>query len=163
MYFGRGKNKIQGRLTEVDMYNDYQRKIDTDGPYDISKDLYKKILALYYKGLMDYMLLEGGIVKLSNRLGYMAITKKKLHLGNKKYNSYLNVDWKETLKHGKVISHLNEHTRGFKYLFTWSKQTATTNNRAYYRFVPTRTNKRKLAALLKSGDYDYAEKIIIKQ
>lgn len=145
------------------MYNDYQRKIDSGSPYDIPKALYRQILAKYYKGLMDYMLLEGGIVKLGHRLGYMTITKKKLLFANKKYNSFLNVDWQETLKHGKVISHLNEHTNGFKYLFTWSKQTATTSNRMYYRFVPTRANKRKLAALLKSGDYDYAEKIIIKQ
>jgi hypothetical protein len=151
-YFGRTKNKIQNCYNLKDMYEDYVKEVDEDSPYHITYQQYCGICENFYKGVMDKILNQAAEFKMPYNLGRIYVDKKKVRIGNKKK---LGIDWDLTNKHGKVIYHLNEHSRGYKYGFMWEKKTYRTKNKNFYRFIPTRTNKRRLAKLIKSGNYDY--------
>lgn len=152
MFFSRGPNKIQEPYTFADMYDSYIESVDEDSPYHISYQEYRKICEKFYKRMMASILEKGSQFKMPYNLGKIYIDKRKVKTHNKKK---LSIDWALTNEHGKVIYHLNEHSRGYKYIFQWEKKTYKTKNKNFYRFVPSRFNKRKLAKLIKSGDYDY--------
>jgi len=154
MFFGRGKNKIQDPYTYIDTYKVYVEDIDKESPYYISYEEYRDICRRFYKAVMKEIMDRGYTFKMPFNLGTIHIDKKKIRIDNKRK---LAIDWELTNKHGKVIYHLNEHSRGFRYIFHWGRWTHTLKNKNFYRFVPSRANKRKLAKMIKSGDYDYFE------
>ena len=92
--------------------------------------------------------------KMPYRLGTLRIKKKKMNYSKK---NKLKINWLETNKHKKVIYHLNDHTDGFNYRWFWSKINAVIKNKSVYSFQATRTNKRRLAGLLKNKKVDYFE------
>lgn len=47
------------------------------------------------------------------------------------------IDFHLTKKHGKVIRHLNIHTNGYYFMFSWDKSYSRFRNRAYYTFSAT--------------------------
>lgn len=156
MYHGRGKNKIQDPYTMPDMYADYLTKIDKNGPYHVSYSVYKDIVSLYNKRIAE-RLLEGYRVTLPYKMGDIQIIKKQMYYKTQR-NKRLGIDWVNTVKQGKLIHHLNEHTDGYKYLFFWDRlNKATIKNIRSYRLVPTRTLKRTLASLIKTDKKDYFE------
>ena len=67
----------------------------------------------------------------------------------------LKIDWAASKKLGKRIYHLNDHTGGYKYRFYWTK--GIIKNITAYSFIPTRTNTRTLAGILKdkNRELDY--------
>lgn len=155
MFFSRGPNKIQNLYTYKDSYEEYVKGVDENSPYNISYDEYVIICRKFYKAVMNEILEKGYVFKLPYNMGKIFVDKKKMKITETKKG--LGIDWEMTNKCGKVIYHLNEHSRGFKYMFTWQKFTHSMKNKNFYRFVPSRTNKRKLAKLIKSGNYDYFE------
>ena len=152
MFFSRGPNKIQNSYTLKDMYTNYIEGVDEDSPYFVPYSEYRAICEHFYKDMMIHILEKAGEFKMPYNLGKIYVDKKKVPVGNKKK---LAIDWALTNEHGKIIYHLNEHSRGYKYIFCWEKKTFKTKNKSFYRFVPSRWNKRRLAQLVKSGDYDY--------
>jgi hypothetical protein len=155
MFFSRGKNKIQDPYTIPDMYKEYIGRVDSETPYDVSYSVYKEITTRYFKKVANH-LFEGGNFKIPYQLGILQIIKKKIYVSSQvKYAS--SIDWQKTVKYGKKIIHLNEHSNGYKYLFMWDKAGAKRVNISKYRFVPTRQLKRYLAQLIKSGKKDYIE------
>lgn len=154
MFYSRGKNKIQNPYCEVEMYKDYIKDKDEESPYYISKQEYKDICASFYKVRMELLREQGGVFKMPYRIGELEIVKKKIDITNKKT---LPLDWPETQKLGKHVYLLNEHSRGFRYSFHWNKKAFALKNKYLYRLVITRTNTRKLAKMIKSGEYDYFE------
>lgn len=154
-FFSRGPNKEQNPYTLKDMYSSYIENIPEDNPYFVSYKQYRSITEEFYKAMMVNILEHSGEFKMPYNIGKVYINKKRVPV---EYKKRLTVDWAMTNKHGKIIYHLNEHSRGYKYVFHWEKRTFTMKHKSMYRFVPTRTNKRKLAKLIKSGDYDYFEK-----
>lgn len=155
MYFSRGPNKIQNPYTIQDMYNEYVSGVDKGSPYEITYLVYKEITTCYFKKIVDH-LFNGGNFRIPHRLGTLQIIKKRVYASSQvKYAS--SIDWEQTIKYGKKVIHLNEHSNGYKYLFMWDKAGANRLNISKYRFVPTRQLKRYLAKLIKSGKKDYIE------
>lgn len=156
-YFSRNKNIIQDPYTLPDMYKDYLSKIDKNSPYNISYNLYKDIVCLYNKKIYN-MLLEGNKVKFPYKLGSLQVVKKRMNYGNQLKRG-LGIDWKKTVKYGKIIHHINEHSDGYKFLFFWDiKSQQTVKTAKQYRLKPTRTLKRELARLIIDNKKDYFER-----
>ncbi len=154
MFYSRGLNKIQNPYCEAEMWEDYIKDKEEDSPYYISKKDYRNMCYDFYKVRMTLLLEEGGIFKLPWKLGELEIVKKKINIGDPKS---LPIDWPETQKLKKHVYCLNEHSRGFRYSFHWNKTKMRIRNKYLYRLVLTRTNKRTLAKMIKSGEYDYFE------
>lgn len=156
MYYGRGPNKISNPYTMPDFYQDYLTRIDKGTSYEISYTLYKDIVSLYNKRLAKRVL-EGTPVLFPYRLGELQVVKKKMYYKTQK-NKRLGIDWKNTVKYGKVIHHINEHSDGYKYLFFWNrKHKGVIKNIKSYKLIPTRTLKRELAGKIIKDKKDYFE------
>lgn len=153
-FFGRGKNKIQAPLTFRDSYESLQKEVIKGSPYDISLSDYKDILFTANKEISNMIIDEGESLKIPN-LGVFDIVKYKMKLNRTKW---IPVDFQKSAELGQRIINLNEHTKGYKYTFRWSKIGVRTACISYYRFVPTRRNKRHLAYILKNNIRDYFEK-----
>ena len=153
-FFGRGKNKIKNPYNLSDIYEFYLNQVGNNSLYKVEKSEYVEIVGDYYKAIVEYVL-EGGRFKLPFKLGELYIIKRKVDFTTIKS---MTPDWALTNKVGKKVFHLNEHSGGFKYLFYWNKTYQILKNLYFYRLVLTRTNKRKLAKLIKECGYDYFEK-----
>jgi hypothetical protein len=153
MYFGRGLNKIQNPYTLKDMYDRYMEEVGDNPLYEVSYSEFVSICSDYYKDVIDSVF-EGETYKMPYGLGELKISKKKIVINKLRPT---NVDWKKSVECGKQVFHLNEHSSGFKYFFHWVKKKNIAVNKYIYRLVMTRENKRKLARLIKSGNYDYYE------
>lgn len=134
------------------MYDDYIKGVAEDSPYMVSYTQYRAICEAFYKQVMVELLEKTKAFKMPYNMGKLFVDKKKVPFANPKK---LAIDWAATNEHGKVIYHLNEHSRGYKYILVWEKAPFKLKNKSFYRFVPSRFNKRRLAQLVKSGDYDY--------
>lgn len=154
-FYGRGKNKVQNPLTLIDTYKAYISELKEDDYYYVDYKTYRKICSLFYKMIMDYILLKAGKFDMPYNLGSIRVLKKKTPVYDKRS---LTLDYNLTNIHNKPVYQLNEHTSGYKYMFYWDKTYGRLANKHIYRFILTRTNKRRLAKLIKSGDYDYFEK-----
>ena len=142
-------NKQASSCTLKQAYEGY------DDFYKVGYKKYRDICEDFNKMIIDEILLQAKEFKLPYRLGSLRILKKEMNYSVSK--NKLKIDWKETNKQGKVIYHLNDHTNGFNYRWLWSKKKAIIKNKTIYSFQATRTNKRRLAALLKNKQVDYFE------
>ena len=154
MFYGRSKNKVQNPYTLKDAYKDYIESVDEDSPYFISYELYSLIVEDYIQRIMSEVIDNAGIYKMPYRLGELQVIK--LLSSVNRFNRY-SIDYNLTNKYGKTIYHLNEHSHGYKYMFKWRKIDSVVINKYKYRFIPTRTNKRKLAYNIKNNIIDYFE------
>lgn len=156
MFFSRGKNKVKNPYTMPDMYEDYLSTISGNDVYTISYSVYKNIISDYMKLVSDLLLNESGKFRMPAGLGVLQIAKvKPMYLKDIQYQP--GIDWSETVKHGKVIRHFNDHSNGFKYKFMWHKTFFHVKYLKSYRFVATRENKRTLAYYIKNKVRDYFE------
>lgn len=155
MFFGRGKNKIQNPYVMKDFYNFYVNETEDNDLYETEYNDYVNIVNDFYKTMVDYVLLKSGKFILPFGLGDIFVIKRKVDLD---YIDHKALDWKTTNQTGKRVYHLNEHTGGYKYFYHWDKSRSRLNKLYLYRFQLTRTNKRRLAKLVKSGKHDYFEK-----
>lgn len=154
-FFGRGRNKIQKPYTLKHTHIFYIEDIGDNPLYEVGYSEYENIISDYIKRIMDYMFEKNGEFDMGFRLGKCSIVKKHKTISDK--GTYT-VDWKLTNKLGKQIIHLNEHSGGFRYGFYWNRKKSLVANIKWYKLIFTRTNKRRLAKLIKSGKYDYYEK-----
>lgn len=154
-YFGRGKNKITGSYTMVDFYKYYIKDISKDDPYYVTYSEYVEIISLYNKAVVDILYDQSLEYKIPHNLGKFRISKKKRN-NNHSLSYATQIDWANTVKYGKKIYHVNEHSDGYRYLFTWDKNGQLKNIKSY-KFVPCRANKRKLAYYIKNKINDYFE------
>jgi hypothetical protein len=142
-------NKPATSCTLVQAYKEYEDF------YGVGYKKYRAICESFNKEVIDKILIEAKEFKLPYRLGSLRILKKEMNFSSAK--NKLKIDWQETNKHKKVIYHLNDHTDGFNYRWFWSKIKAIVKNKTIYSFQATRTNKRRLAGLLKTKQVDYFE------
>ena len=155
MYFSRGPNRIQKPYTLKEVYYFYTNEVEGSKIYDVEYSEYVNIVTEFYKDVMDHILLKAGTFYMPFGLGDIHVIKTKLKLENIDHKQ---LDWKTTNEVGKRVYHLNEHSNGYKYLFQWDKVASRIKKLYLYRFQLTRDNKRRLAQLIKSGEYDYYEK-----
>ena len=152
MYYSRNKNKVQNPYTTIDFYNAYISDVDINSPYYVEYLEYSNIIKDYMKLLASEIIDNAGIVVY--RLGSLRVVKLNSSLSR---NRKFSMDYSLTQKYGKPIYHLNEHSGGYKYMFKWDKLNSIVKNKSLYRFIPTRTNKRKLAFNIKNSIIDYFE------
>ena len=155
-FYGRGPNKIQNPYTLREMYKDYISKVEEGTPYYVSYATYVRITTAYFKKVAEVILEESDKFKLISGLGIFQIIKKRIKAINQTKRFHC-IDWYNSVKYGKKVVHLNEHSGGFKYLFYWNRKGTTTKNALKYRFIPTRTIKRTLAKYIKDKVKDYFE------
>lgn len=148
----RSKNEVQNPYTEADYFKEYKKDIIPNSSYDMDITTFRKILQLYFNRVEDYILLEAGTFKLPFRLGEIKVIKS-IPITVK----YKILDFKATKEQGKNVYQLNEHSDGYLYKFFWFKKYCNIKNKRYYRFLMARRIKRRLAKLIKSGDYDFLE------
>jgi hypothetical protein len=110
----------------------------------VDKKLFRTICDEFNKLLIDEILINSEEIRLPYRLGVVRIKKSKMKYDDK---NKLKIDWAASKKLGKRIYHLNDHTGGYKYRFYWTK--GIVKNITAYSFIPTRTNTRRLASILK--------------
>jgi len=155
MYFSRGKNKVQKPYTYKDIYKEYIKDKKKDSPYYVEYSCFVNLCNYFYKKVVHNLLYENKPFVIPFSLGTLSVRKSKPKLSN---INTLTIDFKNTVKYDKKIYHLNEHSRGYKYAFSWKKIDNRFKNKYFYRLIMTRDNKRELASLIKSGKYDYFER-----
>lgn len=138
--------------TITSFYQYYYDNIDKDTVYDIGYTKYRQLLTDYFKYIRDEVLERSKEFKLPCRLGTICIVKHK----PKQYNGQsLRIDYKASKDLGKMVFHLNEHSDGYKFRIYWNKTQSTAVNKTKYQLVMTRSNKRRLAQIIKNKEHDY--------
>jgi len=145
------KTCSQQQLNSCTLKNAYK---DYDDFYKVGYKKYRAICEDFNKRIIDKILLKAFEFKMPYRLGSLRIRKKLMNYSKK---NKLKIDWQATNQQKKVMYHLNDHTNGFNYRWFWSKINAVIKNKSVYSFQATRTNKRRLAALLKNNEVDFFE------
>ncbi len=107
--------------------------------------LFENVCDEFFKGLSEEIM-KGYTYKLPMRLGYIGLRKTKAKAP----------DWGKSADLDKRIIHKNFHTDGYVYKWFWYHRgtEAIFINNAIYTFIPTRTNKRTLGAILKTTFVD---------
>lgn len=164
-----GEKKYNSDFSTLDYYSYFRKNfkglkfkskyIEGSSSSSIDVKLYRAVLSDYFKEVIKY-LYENNRYTIPCNLGwiYIAKTKSKIH---KKYSPgiALPVDWKESKRLGKKVYLLNEDREGFVYKFYWKKGRRHFGLR-WYRFIPSRANKRNLAKILKQNkEVDFFERI----
>jgi hypothetical protein len=170
----RGKGKVEVHYGRADMYKYYTEEIKGKPEmYQVSYSDYTKVLNKFNKDISKAIMEDAYEYILPKRLGTIRIKKYKPKLkldeeGNLK-TKYLPVNWKatndlwasnpEAKASKKRVYHLNNHSDGYRYIWYYSTYRSNLPNKSLYRFIPTRTNKRELSALIKDSNFkgDYYE------
>lgn len=173
--FKRGKAKIPKDYITEDIYEYYKSTAKDPVDYKTFQNF------LFTKGsnegiikkLTDRMLYKAYIW--STPLGDMFIKKYKPKIKFKPNGdldirkSHIRVDWANTLKLWKSdpeareekrkVYHLNKHSQGYLFKFTWQKRNKPFKNKSVYKFKPVRKLDRELTTIIKSNrpDIDFYE------
>ena len=122
----------------------------------------------YNKAISKEMLENAFEYILPFRLGIIRIKKYKAHykvdeetgkiIGNLSPNWKATKElWKDNEKaksEKKLVYHTNEHSDGYQYKWYFSNYRSNCINKSAYCFIPSRTNKRELASLIKDEEFD---------
>lgn len=139
--------------TGISFYHSYTEYVKDNPLYQVDYRTFRDIINDYFKYLRDELIENGKEIRLPCRMGTLAVVKHK----PKEYTGKsLRIDYGESKKQNKLIYHLNEHSGFFKYRVHWNKQNMLTPNKSKYQLVMTRSNKRRLAYILKNKIRDYA-------
>lgn len=121
--------------------------------------------------ITDEIAFSGKDFTMPFRVGTLGIRKQKIRVNVNPDGTidkrYLRPDWSATKKlwekdqaakeNKQLVFHLNKHFRGFNCKWFWDKSTCSIINQTAYSLVMSRTNKRKLAQAIFSGEVDYYE------
>lgn len=138
----RGKGNYTKDYGSNEIYKYYTKEVIKE--LQVDRKLFRKICDEFNKLLIDEILINSEEIRLPYRLGTLKVKKSKMKYDDK---NKLKIDWAASRKSKKKIYHLNDHTGGYKYRFYWSK--GIVKNISAYSFIPTRTNTRTLASILK--------------
>jgi hypothetical protein len=139
----------------------------------VEYSIFAKVLKEFYQELANLIIFKAFDFKMPFRLGRLRIRKYKPKLKSNEDGSLdmtrYRPDWaatkklwaanEEAKKQKKLVYHLNDHSNGYQHRFFWEKRTSNIPNHSAYCFLPSRKNKRTLAAELKNEDskVDYFE------
>ena len=141
----RGKGNYKKDYGSNEVYKHYTQEVIKE--LQVDRKLFRKICDEFNKLLIDEILISSEEIRFPYRLGTIKVKKSKMKYDDK---NKLKIDWAASRKLGKRIYHLNDHTGGYKYRFYWTK--GIVKNVTAYSFIPTRTNTRSLASILKDKD-----------
>tara|TARA_R110002012_G_scaffold263322_2_gene446046 strand:+ start:1338 stop:1844 length:507 start_codon:yes stop_codon:yes gene_type:complete len=160
----RGPRKVKVDYGRVPMYKAYLKDNKED---KTEYSVYSKVLNCFNKKISEKIMKESFEYIIPYRLGIIRIKKYKPSIkidkdGNLDYKG-LSPNWKatkelwekdeEAKKTKKIVFHINDHSDGFNYKWHFSNYRSNCENRSVYSFVPTRTNKRTLAELIKDEEF----------
>lgn len=170
------KGKIEVHAGIRDFYKYYRDKYKNSKHELVEYKIYSKVLKKINEAISKAIIYEGLEFKIPGKLGYISIvrnkTKLRLDENGKLDTRYLPVDfkatrklWKETypdlsyseilkIPNKKRVYQSNNHTAGFIYKWYFNKFTSNATNKSVYFFKASRTNKRELAAYIKSEDFE---------
>jgi hypothetical protein len=112
----------------------------------VSKKLYKEVCYAFNKELAKLLIQEGVVWKLSNKLGYLGIKRRKMKFQVPK------LDFGEYRKTGVKTYHLNTHSNEWYSFCHWQKKDCRIKGKSNYQFILSRDNKRNLAKLMQQED-----------
>jgi len=141
----RGEGNYKKDFGSDDVYKYYKSNVIPE--LQVDKQTFRKICDEFNKEVIERILRSSEEVRFPYRLGTLRIKKSKMKYDDK---NKLKIDWAQSKKLGKRIYHLNDHTGGYKYRFYWAK--GIVKNITAYSFIPTRTNTRTLASILKDKE-----------
>tara|TARA_R110000803_G_scaffold49695_1_gene103403 strand:- start:1126 stop:1626 length:501 start_codon:yes stop_codon:yes gene_type:complete len=159
---GPRKNKVDyGR---PDIYKFYKK----DGnDLLVSQSLHAKVLNSFNKKLSKIILEEAFEYIIPQRVGALRIKKYKPRLIDNEGNlikKNLKPDWKATnelwardekAKENKTrVYHTNKHSDGYEYKWHFSNYRSNCVNKSAYCFLPSRTNKRGITALVTDENFE---------
>jgi hypothetical protein len=160
----RGPRKVKVDCGRPEMYRLYKKSSDKP----VSSNTYSAILNDFNKAVSKEILENAFEYIVPFRLGILRIKKYKAHykideetgkiIGNPSPN------WKATKElwarspkakeEKKLVYHINEHSDGYQYKWYFSNYRSNCINKSAYCFIPSRTNKRRLAELIKDEEFD---------
>jgi len=160
----RGPRKVTVDHGRPSMYKLYKKSVDNP----VSSSIYSVILNDFNKAISKEMLENAFEYILPFRLGIIRIKKYKAHykvdeetgkiIGNLSPNWKATKElWKDNEKaksEKKLVYHTNEHSDGYQYKWYFSNYRSNCINKSAYCFIPSRTNKRELASLIKDEEFD---------
>lgn len=159
----RGPRKIKVDCGREELYNLYKTVVDKP----VSKSTHSSVLNSFNKELSKAIMEDAFEYLLPFRLGSLRIRKYKAQYKideeTGKIIGNLPVNWKatnelwsknpEAKENKKRVYHTNEHSDGYQYKWNFSNYRSNCINKSAYCFVPSRTNKRALASLIKDEDF----------
>jgi hypothetical protein len=170
MYKKRGPRKHKADYGRMAMHTAYTKS--TSELEKVGYSTYAKVLNEFNKAVVHEILQSAFEYIMPCRLGTLRIKKYKPTikvLKNGSIKGKLKPDWKATKelwaknedakKNKKLVYHTNDHSDGYEYKWHFSNYRSTCKNKSAYCFVPSRTNKRAITALVKDENFkgDYYE------
>lgn len=151
------KNRIPTSYNNRELYKYF---VDHYKRPDVSYSTYISIVTDALNLINHFTIEESDLFLFPLLLGEYGVRKKKMNFQAYAAHNKFKVDYEYLKKTGKVVYHLNEHRGGFKYEFHWDKRRmGPIKNKLFYKFYPSRKNKRRLATILKTDfTKDYFEK-----
>lgn len=159
----RGPKKIQVDYARGDIYKSYKKTAKEP----VVQSIHSKILNNFNKKVSRLILEETFEFLIPARLGTLRIKKYKPSVFDKEGNlkkDKLNPNWKltkelwendlEAKANKKLVYHTNEHSDGYEYKWHFSNYRSTCKNKSAYCFIPTRTNKRAITALVTNENFE---------
>lgn len=159
----RGPRRVDVDYGREDMYKLYKSVVDNPK----ESKLYSAVLNDFNKTISKEITEHALDYLLPLRLGNLRIKKYKAHYKideeTGKIIGNLSPNWKATKllwendkiakETKKLVYHTNEHSDGYQYKWHFSNYRSNCINRSAYCFIPSRTNKRSLATLIKDEDF----------
>lgn len=138
----------------------YEKFCATYPSISLSFEKWLEIIYAYNYGFRDHLLETGDRCKLPWGIGSFAISKTKpkrtINLNGKEL-IVMAVDWPKTLKLGKKVYHLNNHTDGYRFKWRWFIHDSRFKHCDIWVFKPSRVSSRKLAEYLKRPNSPYPQ------
>jgi len=166
---GKSEERIKTEIATDLQYKYYiENNVDSKTSiFSIPKRLYTKIIKEVSNEIIDFLIEEGGELKLPHRTGSLKIIKYKQHLkkdeSGKPILNNLPINWDATLKlwdsdkeskeNKTLIRYINKNFEVFQYVYL--KRKANFKNRSKYSFKPTRSNKIKLKNAIKNNNLNF--------
>jgi len=168
----RNKNKYKIDIGMEDFYRYYR----TISKSPISRSKFSKIIKKFNSFVSDQIIYDSFEFKFPARLGHLRIRKRLVKpkmVDGKFFLNHMGVNYKKTLelwkkeypgksmkelksiKNKPLVMHNNKHSDGYKFKWYWNKSTCNIKNHSAYKFRPTRSNTRALAAAIFNGNVNY--------
>jgi CRISPR/Cas system-associated protein endoribonuclease Cas2 len=146
----RRKKNYTGPCYNIDDIHVFYKEIvkDSSKKFKVNKKIFKEVCSEYNK-LLSFLIVEKSQqLKLPYKLGEIGIRKKKMNYDTK----YLKFDYGTFNKTGQKVMFVNDHSNGWRARWYWKKKSCHVKYKKYYSFVPTMSNKRSLANIMKTKD-----------
>lgn len=146
----RGKNKVNTDFVLKDIYKDYL--VNAEDPYKVSFAMYTRICKEFNIAIINSILENAQGYKMPVGLGTLYIRQY-----TPKDKTKYPIDFHTSMKLGRMVRHLNDHTHGKRYFWNWLKKAIKVENKEYYIFHPTRSMSRTLAKMIKEKKMTYMQ------